>query len=55
MTHKSLKKDNSAIPNTNINFHNDIEELAKDPEKNYDKLLKIYQLLLQKYYLIKNK
>jgi hypothetical protein len=50
MTHKSLKKDTSAIPNSNI-----IEELAKDPEKNYDKLLKIYQLLLQKYYLIKNK
>jgi hypothetical protein len=36
-------------------FKKDIEELAKDPEKNYDKLLKIYQLLLQKYYLIKNK
>jgi hypothetical protein len=34
-------------------FKKDIEELAKDPDTNYDKLLKIYQLLLQKYYLIK--
>lgn len=40
MLHNSLKKD--------------IQELAQDPNKNYDKLLKIYQLLLQKYYLTKS-